>query len=104
MRKLLRELMLRRNSARRLYATVGGHRSATYARLRPWQIKGRRFATTWRGLHPAEVATFLDRIADDFTGLYRELAYVHEENQRIKDALRRWQSSQAPSMWDASRR
>lgn len=100
MRKLLQELTLRRNSARRLYAAVGGRRSATYPRLRPWQVRQRRFATTWRGLHPAEVATFLDRVANDLASLYTELAYVHEENQRIKDALRCWQSSQAPRMRD----
>lgn len=104
MRKLIRALMLRQNSARRLYATVGKYRSATYARLRPWQVRQRQFATTWRGLHPAEVTAYLDRIADDLTGLYTELAYVREENQRIKDALRSWQSSQAPSMRDLARR
>lgn len=103
-RKPLRELMLGRNSAGRLYATVGGRRATPYTRLRPCQVRQRRFATTWRGLHPVEVASYLDRVADDLTSLYKELAYVHDENQRIKEALRRWQSSQAPSGWDLARR
>lgn len=100
MPNFLRELMLRRNSARRLYAVVGAHQPTTQVRLRPWQVRQRRFATTWRGLHPAQVAAFLDRVANDLASLYKELAWVYEENQRIKDALRAWQSSQAPSMRD----
>lgn len=104
MRKLLRWLLPSRPGAQRLLSTAGQYRSATYAPLRPWQVRGRRFAVTWRGLDPDEVGAFLDRVAHDLTGVYAELARSREENQRIKDALRRWQSSQAPSMRDLARR
>lgn len=49
------------------------------------------------------MAAFLDRVADDLGGVYAELARSREETARIKDALRRWQSSQA-SMREMARR
>ncbi|GAB3964483.1 hypothetical protein GCM10027615_07250 [Plantactinospora veratri] len=74
---------------------VGGHRSASYPPMRPWQVRSRRFRITWRGLDPDEVVTFLDRVADEIGGLQAELARSRQETARIKDALRRWQSAQA---------
>ncbi|SDZ07321.1 DivIVA domain-containing protein [Micromonospora pattaloongensis] len=68
-------------------------------------MRQRRFALTRfgrRGLDPAEVGDFLERVAADLEGLYVELARTHEQNLRIKDALRRWQSQQAPSMREAA--
>ena len=64
-------------------------------------MRGQRFAQTSlgrRGVDPAEVREFLDRVADDLALVYAELAQTREQNARIKEALRRWQSRQAPSM------
>ncbi|MFC6018494.1 DivIVA domain-containing protein [Plantactinospora solaniradicis] len=103
MRQLLRRILTRSRKARRWYAVVGGYRSASYRPIRPWQVRGRQFTVTWRGLDPDEVAAFLDRVGDDLGGVYAELARSREETARIKDALRRWQSSQA-SMREMARR
>jgi cell division septum initiation protein DivIVA len=48
-----------------------------------------------RGLDPQEVGEFLDGVAGDLTVVYDALAQSRRETDRIKDALRRWQSEQA---------
>ncbi|SCL13503.1 DivIVA domain-containing protein [Micromonospora inyonensis] len=76
----------------------GVYRSRAYAPLRSWQVRRRRFRTVGlfrRGLDPADVREFLDRVADDLADLYDELNQSREETSRIKDALRRWQSEYA---------
>lgn len=103
MRQLLWRILTRSRSSRRWYAVVGERRSASYRPIRPWQVRGRQFAITWRGLDPDEVAAFLDRVADDLDGVYAELASSREESARIKDALRRWQSNQASARYAARR-
>ncbi|MDG4764092.1 DivIVA domain-containing protein [Solwaraspora sp. WMMD406] len=73
-------------------------RSAAYRPIRPWQVRNQRFrpvGVTARGLDPVEVGAFLDRVAHDLGVLYAELDRTWEQNDRIKDALRRWQSAQA---------
>ena len=67
-------------------------------------MRGRCFATRRRGLDPAEVAAFLDRVAGDLAAAYAEVARSREETARIKSALREWQSRQAPSMRDLAGR
>ncbi len=80
---------------------VGGstcYRSASYRPLRPWQVRERRFRPTRlgrRGLDPDEVAQFLDQVAGDLAALYDALARSRQEGDRIRDALRRWQSEQS---------
>lgn len=77
---------------------AGCYRSSTYAPLLPWQVRERRFRPSRfgrRGLDPAEVQDFLDRVADDLSAAYRALSDSRQETLRIKDALRRWQSEQA---------
>ncbi|WDZ86964.1 DivIVA domain-containing protein [Micromonospora cathayae] len=79
-------------------ARGGLYRSAVCAPLRPTQVRGRSFGTTGfgrRGLDPGEVTDFLDRVAGDLAGLYAALEQAREENARIKDALRQWQTRQA---------
>ncbi|MFB9543405.1 DivIVA domain-containing protein [Micromonospora sagamiensis] len=80
-------------------AEPGVYRSRAYAPLRSWQVRRRRFRSVGpfrRGLDPADVREFLDRVADDLAELYDELNQSREETSRIKDALRRWQSEYAP--------
>ncbi|MFV2009885.1 MULTISPECIES: DivIVA domain-containing protein [unclassified Micromonospora] len=75
-------------------------RPTAYRPIRPWQIRAHRFPTIprrggGRGLDPGEVAAFLERIGHDLGIVYAELDRTYEQNDRIKDALRRWQTSQA---------
>ncbi|MDZ5446614.1 DivIVA domain-containing protein [Micromonospora sp. 4G57] len=73
------------------------YRSSTYVPLAPWQVRERRFRPIRfgrRGLDPAEVQEFLDRVASDLAA-YLALGDSRQETARIKDALRRWQSEQA---------
>ncbi|WP_246017539.1 DivIVA domain-containing protein [Micromonospora pisi] len=86
------------------HSTGGEYRSASYLPMRPWQVRGRQFTIRRRGLDPDEVATFLDRVADDLASVHAELARSRDETARIKSALRHWQSSQAPSMRELARR
>ncbi len=105
MRALFRRLTGRANTPARPRHLAGTeYRSSSYVPLGPWQVRGRRFSTARRGLHPEEVATFLDRVANDLARVYAELARSQEENRRVKDALRQWQSRQAPSMFELARR
>lgn len=50
-------------------------------------------ARRWPG--PGEVAAFLERVAHDPGIVYAKLDRTYEQTDRIKDALRRWQTSQA---------
>ena len=104
MRNLLRIRPKRRKAGPPNSAPVGAYRSASYLPLRPWQVRGHRFATCRQGLDPAEVAAFLDRVAGDLAAAYAEVARSREETARIKSALREWQSRQAPSMRDLAGR
>ena len=86
-------------------------RSATYRStaqlpLRPWHVRNQRFHPTpfgRRGLDPDEVQVFLDRVAYDLHQVYAELAASRDENVRIKNALRQWQTLQAPRARDLAR-
>jgi DivIVA domain-containing protein len=74
------------------------YRSSAYLPLLPWQVRERRFRSTRlgrRGLDPAEVQAFLDRVAGDLSAVHQALGESQKETARIKDALRRWQSEQA---------
>jgi DivIVA domain-containing protein len=72
--------------------------------LCPWQVRGRQFTITRRGLDPEDVNSFLDRVATDLASVYAELASSQEESVRIKNALREWQSRQAPNGYELARR
>lgn len=63
--------------------------------LRPWQIRDRCFNVRWRGLDPVEIRAFLHQVADELTVAQTGLRAVQEENLRIKNALRAWQSAQS---------
>ncbi|MEV4626415.1 DivIVA domain-containing protein [Micromonospora sp. NPDC049523] len=82
------------------------YRSTAQLPLRPWHVRNQRFHPTRlgrRGLDPAEVNVFLNRVADDLQRVYAELAASRDENVRIKTALRQWQSTQAPRPRDLAR-
>ncbi|MEO3777061.1 hypothetical protein ABGB16_09455 [Micromonospora sp. B11E3] len=63
--------------------------------LRPSQVRYRHFNERRRGLDPVEIRSFLHEVADELAVAQRELVAVQEENVRIKNALRTWQSAQA---------
>ncbi|MDM4722215.1 DivIVA domain-containing protein [Micromonospora sp. WMMA1363] len=63
--------------------------------LRPWQVRDRCFTVRRRGVDPVEIRAFLHRVADELAVAQRALVAVQEENVRIKNALRAWQSAQS---------
>ncbi|MEV0805020.1 DivIVA domain-containing protein [Micromonospora sp. NPDC050200] len=82
------------------------YRSSAYTSLLPWQVRERRFKLVGlgrRGLEPADVYAFLDRVAGDLAGVHAALAASRRETAVIKDALRRWQSDQARARADQGR-
>ncbi|MEU5941724.1 DivIVA domain-containing protein [Micromonospora sp. NPDC047548] len=99
-------VFFRRARRRQRAATGPGcYRSAAYHPLRPWQVRERRFRPTplgRRGLDPQEVREFLDRVAGDLAVVYDALAQSRRETDRVKDALRRWQSEQARARTERS--
>lgn len=98
MRALIRRLWPtdRRQSDHRYQAD---YRSASCLPLRPWQVRERLFTLRGRhGVDAAEVHNFLGHVADDLEILYAELARSRDENWRIKEKLREWQSAQRPTM------
>lgn len=50
------------------------------------------------------MADFLDRVADDLATVYAALGRSRDETAQIKEALRSWQSRQAPTMRELARR
>ena len=77
------------------------YRSTAYPTLLPWQVRERRFRKVGfgrRGLDPAEVQVFLNRVAGELAAVQDALAQSRQETVRIKDALRRWQSGLNPGM------
>ena len=63
--------------------------------LRPAQVRERCFNVRRHGLDPAEIRVFLHRVADELATAQAAVTAVQEENVRIKDALRAWQSAQS---------
>lgn len=90
MRNLFRRLVSRREKPRPPRETPRAR-----SPLRPWQIRERCFNTRRHGLDPVEIHDFLHRVADELTVAQTTLVAVQEENIRIKNALRAWQSVQA---------
>ncbi|GAA3738245.1 hypothetical protein GCM10022225_21500 [Plantactinospora mayteni] len=73
------------------------HPPVAYPPLTAGQIRFQRFSGVRRGLDPEEVRTFLYRVADEFAEVRAELARTRTENNRIKSALRDWQSRYRPA-------
>lgn len=89
MRNLIRRLASRRDEPRPTREIQRG------TPLRPWQIRERCFNVRRQGLDPVEIRAFLHRVADELTVAQTALVAVQEENVRIKNALRTWQSAQS---------
>ncbi|MBE1486695.1 DivIVA domain-containing protein [Plantactinospora soyae] len=73
-------------------ATGIHHAAAARPPLTVGQIRGHQFSTARRGLDPNEVRGFLYQVADEVADLRAELIRTRTENNRIKKALRDWQS------------
>ncbi|MEU7570250.1 hypothetical protein [Micromonospora sp. NPDC049240] len=63
--------------------------------LRPAQVRERCFSVRRHGLDPAEIRTFLHRVADELAVAQTTMVALREENVRVKNALRAWQSAQS---------
>lgn len=92
MRNLIRRLASRREERR---PTVNTGPPRNRPPLRPWQIRDRCFNVRRHGLDPVEIRAFLHQVADELAVAQTALVAVQEENVRIKNALRAWQSAQS---------
>ncbi|MEU5937709.1 DivIVA domain-containing protein [Micromonospora sp. NPDC047548] len=62
-------------------------------RLLPQHVRVATFGTRrWRGLDPDQVYAYLDQLADELERLTRDLVTANTEGERIRQALRQWQS------------
>ncbi|SCE83211.1 DivIVA domain-containing protein [Micromonospora viridifaciens] len=64
----------------------------TRKRLLPHHVRAAVFDRHWRGLDPTQVRDHLDQVADELERLHRELTTANTEAERIRQALRQWQS------------
>lgn len=61
-------------------------------RLHAHHLRTAAFDTRWRGYDPEQVDALLARAADELEGLRRDLSTATTEAERIRQALRQWQS------------
>ncbi|ROT31898.1 DivIVA domain-containing protein [Micromonospora sp. HM5-17] len=87
-----RAVPIRAVPIRRPNASAGYYWSAARPPISGAQVRHRQFNLARRGLDPAEVRAFLNQVANELVALRAELARTHDENVRIKNALRDWQS------------
>ncbi|MGK5738565.1 DivIVA domain-containing protein [Micromonospora sp. URMC 103] len=67
----------------------------TGRRLQAYQVRVATFDTRWRGLDAEQVHAYLHQLADELDRLHRELITANTEAERIRQALRQWQSRHA---------
>lgn len=65
------------------------------ARLTPHEVRTRAFEPRRRGVDPDQVRAFQLMLADELTALHQELGILGQENNRLKRALRDWQTMHA---------
>lgn len=65
------------------------------ALLTPHEVRTHEFPPRRRGLDPVEVRRFQSRLADELAALYQEIRVLAQENDRLRRALRDWQTRQA---------
>ncbi|MEU4531798.1 DivIVA domain-containing protein [Micromonospora ureilytica] len=63
--------------------------------MTPHEVQTREFAACRRGVDPDEVRQFRARMADELTMLNETVRLLSRENDRIKRALRDWQTMHA---------
>ncbi|MFY1697015.1 MULTISPECIES: hypothetical protein [unclassified Solwaraspora] len=107
--------MFRRNAAtvrHRLTAATGGdyqsnsgRNGVRRSRLTGPAVRAMRFLPRrWRGgLDPDEVYGYLERVADEVDELRRELRMAWTEADRVRNALREWQTEQFEARFDPQR-
>lgn len=61
-------------------------------RLRAYQVRSAIFDVRRRGLDPQQVHDYLGRVANEIDRLHRDLTTANTEAERIRQALRQWQS------------
>ncbi|MGW0436601.1 DivIVA domain-containing protein [Micromonospora sp. NPDC003197] len=101
MRRLVERLFGRCRPARHRRADGASYRSRFCVPLDPGDVRSRRFRRARlgrRGVDPDEVRAFLDRVALELAYAQESAQQARRDSQRIKDALRCWQSAQADSV------
>ncbi|MET8119919.1 cell division protein DivIVA [Micromonospora sp. NPDC005189] len=63
--------------------------------MTPHEVRTREFAPCGRGVDPVEVREFQTRVADELATHNETVRLLSQENDRIKRALRDWQSMHA---------
>ncbi|MEU4553803.1 DivIVA domain-containing protein [Micromonospora violae] len=64
-------------------------------RLTPHEVRTREFAACRRGVDPDEVREFQARVSDELAMLNETVRLLSQENDRVKRALRDWQTMHA---------
>ena len=65
------------------------------ARMTPHEVRTHDFDPRRRGVDPDQVREFQARVADELTELHRQVRLLAQENDRLKRALRDWQTMHA---------
>lgn len=65
------------------------------ARMTPHEVRTHAFDPRRRGVDPDQVREFQARVADELTEVHRQVRLIAQENDRLKRALRDWQTMHA---------
>ncbi|WP_307799100.1 DivIVA domain-containing protein [Micromonospora antibiotica] len=65
------------------------------ALLTPHEVRTHEFPPRRRGVDPVEVRRFQTRLADELAALHQEIRALAQEHDRLRRALRDWQSRHA---------
>ncbi|MFJ8834321.1 DivIVA domain-containing protein [Micromonospora aurantiaca] len=71
------------------------HLTGLPARMTPHEVRTQAFDARRRGVDPDQVREFQTRVADELTELNRQVRLLAQENDRLKRALRDWQTMHA---------
>jgi DivIVA domain-containing protein len=63
--------------------------------MTPHEVRTREFTARRRGVDPVEVREFQARVADELAMLNETVRLLSQENDRIRRALRDWQTMHA---------
>ncbi|RKN40694.1 cell division protein DivIVA [Micromonospora endolithica] len=63
--------------------------------MTPHEVRTRTFAARRRGVDPLQVREFQARVADELTDLHQRFRLLSRENDRLRRALRDWQTMHA---------